>query len=58
MTPRNKDEMASLRTELEGEIIRLIVIYAIHVQHGIWDCPHTITIWIDNAEVLSRAIPS
>ena len=45
--------MASLRTELGGAIGILLVLYAIQVQRGPSSLP--VTIWIDNAEVLSRA---
>ena len=46
--------MASLRTELGGSICILLVLYALQIQREASTYP--ITIWIDNVEVLERAI--
>ena len=45
--------MSSLRAELGGAIGILLVLYTIQVQRG--PSTLTVTIWIDNAEVLERA---
>ena len=54
ITPGDPVEMASLRAELGGAICILLVLYALQIQRGASTNP--ITIWIDNAEVLERAI--
>ena len=56
LTPGDKDEISSLRLELREAIKVLLVIYAVQVQHDIRDFSHTIIIWIDNDELLSRAM--
>ena len=48
------NEMVSLRAEHAGAIGILLVLYALQVRYGPSTSP--VTIWIDNAEVLDRAI--
>ena len=55
-TPGNREEMVSLRAELSGAIGLLLVIYAIQVYMEGYEFPnYVIYVWIDNAEVLTRA---
>ena len=51
-TPGNKDEMTSLRAELAGALCILIILYAMQQISG--EKFRTVSIWIDNEEVLRR----
>ena len=56
ITPGSQIEMSSLRTEHGGAVGILLILYVLHAYLGRNTNPsaYTVTIWIDNAEVLRR----